>query len=345
MAGLDEVDAGQDRQAFGECLGQRSGQRRRRGGAGLSGGEQVDGHAGVDLGDHRADGVLGVAQRRYDERVVGDAEGSFGEGAGAAEDGVVHVDDLVDVLGLEERRADRLRGAHGEGVGGVDVEVAGPGHVAGYEGADVEVDVFEGVDEAGHVVDVLEVGGPVRAGLVFPDRHGGAGGAEVDPVAANLDGAVVVEAVPGELLGGHGDGLLDEGAGEVEAVVVEPTAGGNDDVDELGDGSADAVFLEEGEGGVVDGAAFAVREGLVPAAGLAGADGPVVLAGSGGPGGDPGGASSCSSAFVAHGVPLQARRRSLVGSWAAPSRTVAVWRSFKSRISKVAPGAAWSGAT
>ena len=207
------------------------------------------------------------------------------------------------VLGLEERRADRLRGAHGDGVGGVHVEVAGFDHVAGDEGADVEVDVLEGVHESGHVVDVPEVGGPVLPGLVVPDGDGGAGGAEVDPVAADVDGAVVVEAVPGEGLGGHADDLLDEAAGEVESVVVvEPAAGGDDDVDELGDGSADAVFLEEGEGGVVDGAALAVREGLVPAAGLAGADGLLLFSGSGGPGGDPGGSSAGSSAALWCGV-------------------------------------------
>ena len=56
------------------------------------------------------------------------------------------------MLGLEERRAHRLGGAHGYRVGAVQVEVPRLDHVAGHQGADVEVDVFEGVNEAGHVV-------------------------------------------------------------------------------------------------------------------------------------------------------------------------------------------------
>ena len=60
------------------------------------------------------------------------------------------------------------------------------------------MDVLEGVYEAGHVVDVLEVGWTVLPRLVLVDRHSGSRRAEVNPVAAHLDGAVVVEAVPGE---------------------------------------------------------------------------------------------------------------------------------------------------
>ena len=74
----------------------------------------------------------------------------------------------------------------------------------------MEVDVFERVDEAGHVVDVLEVRRTVLPGLVVPDGDGCACGAEVDPVAAHVYGPVVVEAMPGERLGGHVHGILDE---------------------------------------------------------------------------------------------------------------------------------------
>ena len=41
----------------------------------------------------------------------------------------------------------------------------------------------------------------------------------------------------------------------------------------------------------------------------------------------------------------QVRSRLLAGSWAGASRTVAVWRSLKSRISKVEPAVAYPGAT
>ena len=55
--------------------------------------------------------------------------------------------------------------------------------------------------------------------VVVPYRDGGASGAEVDAVAADHDGAVVVKTVPGELLGCYVHGVLDEGPGEVEALV------------------------------------------------------------------------------------------------------------------------------
>ena len=165
----------------------------------------------MHLGDHGARCVLCVAQGWDDEGVVGHAEGPLGERARLpAQHLVEHVDGLDDVFGLEERRTHRLGGAHGHRVGAVQVEVPGLDHVAGHERPDVEVDVFERVDEAGHVVDVVEIRWAVLAGFVVPDGDGRACGAEVDPVAAHVYGPVVVEAMPGERLGGHVHGILDE---------------------------------------------------------------------------------------------------------------------------------------
>ena len=208
----------------------------------------------------------------------------------------------------------------------------------------MEVDVFEGVDEAGHVVEVLEVGGSVLAGLVVPDRDGGSSGTEVDSIAADHDGAVVVEAVPGELLGRHADALLDQRPWEVEAfVVVDPPAGRYNDLDELGNGGAHAELLEHGERRVVDSAALRVGERLVGTARLAGADGLLVVGQAGGAGGYPGRSSPGTAGSIRLGG--HARTRSLAGSWAGSSSTVAVWRSPNRVISKVDPGASKTGST
>ena len=119
------------------------------------------------------------------------------------------------------------------------------------------MDVLEGVYEAGHVVDVLEVGWTVLPRLVLVDRHSGSPRAEVDPVAAHLDGAVVVEAVPGERLGRHVHGVLDQRAREVESpILIDPASGWDDNLNEFGDGRPHAELVEQGERCVVDGAAF-----------------------------------------------------------------------------------------
>ena len=115
-------------------------------------------------------------------------------------------------------------------------------------------------------------------GLVLPARDGGSRGAEVDSIATDHDGAVIVEAMPSELLGRHADALLDQCPWEVEAfVVVDPSAGRYDDLDELGNGGAHAELLEHGERRVVDSAALRVGERLVGTARLAVADGFLVV--------------------------------------------------------------------
>ena len=103
MTGVHQVDAGQGGQTLGEGLGQRAGQGSGRGSASLAGRQQIDGHTGAYLGDHGPHGVLGIAQRRHHEGVVGYTERTLGERPGlAAEHLVEHVDDLMHVFGLEK---------------------------------------------------------------------------------------------------------------------------------------------------------------------------------------------------------------------------------------------------
>ena len=74
MTGGKQVDAGQAGQAFGQGLRQRTGQGRRGSGPRLPGGNQFDGHPGVDLGHHAFGGLVGETQRRHHEGVVGGDE-------------------------------------------------------------------------------------------------------------------------------------------------------------------------------------------------------------------------------------------------------------------------------
>ena len=82
-------------------------------------GQQVDRHAPSGL-FHQAQGrIFGKAQGRHHEGVVADAEGPPGELTLGTQRHVEKVDALVNMLGLEHGRAQRLGGAGQDGVGGV----------------------------------------------------------------------------------------------------------------------------------------------------------------------------------------------------------------------------------
>ena len=108
VAGAEQVDVDQARQHLGDLLHDRAGERRRAGGAGLARGQQQHRHAGAHRGLEAAAGIGGELERRHDEAAGHRDERPRPPRRLAAGDQMQHRDRLVDVLGLDEARADVL---------------------------------------------------------------------------------------------------------------------------------------------------------------------------------------------------------------------------------------------
>ena len=89
--------------------------------------------------------------------------------------------------GRAESRADVLGGARDAGVGGVDVERYRVVDVAGDNRTLAKVDVFEGVDQAGDVVEVHQRRGAELAAFAVDHVDGGTAAAEMHFGAPGLE--------------------------------------------------------------------------------------------------------------------------------------------------------------
>ena len=272
MSGREGVDVDQSGQHLRHLLHHRAGQRGGAGRARLPRREQQDRHAASHPRLQAAAGILGEAQRRHHEAARHADEGTRPPARLVAGDPVQHRDGFVDVPGLHPARSDVLRGPGDRGVAGVEVEVAGIFHVAADDRPLEEVDVFEGVDQAGDVVEIRQGRFPVLAGPGIHDVHGGARGPEVHPVPGEFE--VVAGGLPVEhdVAGGVRHRVLDQRAGEEEpAIGAQPPSGRGDRFDAARDGLGQPDPLQHVERGGVDPLDPVLVEGPVPAADHAGA--------------------------------------------------------------------------
>ena len=144
--------------------------------------------------------------------------------------------------------------------------------------------MLQGVDEAGDVVEVAQVGLPVLAGARVDHVHRGAGGAEVHLVPRKLHVVPRVLPVEHDVAGRARHRVLDQGPGEEEpAVGAELPAGRGDRLDAARDGLGEPDPLQHVEGGGVDPLHLRLVEGPVPAARHAGAHRLLVFAKRRGP--------------------------------------------------------------
>ena len=266
----DGVDVDQAAQHLGDLLDHSAGQGRRRGGAGLSGGEQQDRHAAAHRRLEAAAGVLDEGHRRHHE-----AAGHGNEGPGtplvlAAGDGMQHGQRLLDVRRLDEAGADVLAGSRDGGVAGIEVEVARRGHVPGDDRALEEMDVLQRVGQPRHVVEVPEGRFAIGAGLGIDDVDRRAGGAEVDPRAAELHVERGIGRVQDDVPCRLCQGVLDQGARDHQApLVAQPRPGRGQHLDTAGNRIGETDLLKHVEGGGVDPPHLGRRQGPVAAPGQA----------------------------------------------------------------------------
>ena len=135
-------------------------------------------------------------------------------------------------------------------------------------GALEEMDVVEPIDDAGDVIEVLHRRFAILAAIGIDHVDGGAGGAEIDPLAPGLEVVAGILAVQGKMPARLGDGVLDQSAGKGQpAIGVEDRAGRGHGLDAGRNGVGEADLLQHIQGGVMDVQHLALAQRQVPAAG------------------------------------------------------------------------------
>ena len=157
------------------------------------------------------------------------------------------------MLGLDEARADVLGGAGDAGVGGVEVELARVGEIAGHDRALEEVDVVEAVDQAGDVVEVGERRLAIVAVCGLDHVHRRTRGAEMDLRVPGLEVVPRIGAMEHEAPPRPRQDVLDQGARQAQpAVAAEHRAGRGHQLDAGGDRIGEADLLQHVERRAVD---------------------------------------------------------------------------------------------
>ena len=195
-----------------------------------------------------------------------------------------HRERLVDVLGLHPARSDMLRRSGNRGVTGVEVEVPRILEVSADDRTLEEVDVLEGVDETGDVVEVRQGGLPVLASPGIDHVHRGPRGPEVHPVPGELEVMPGVLSVEHDAACGVSHRVFDEGTREEEpAFGTHPPARRRDRLDAAWNRLGQSDLLERVERRGMDPLDPVLVEGPVPAAGHTGAHRAIIFAKRGGP--------------------------------------------------------------
>ena len=268
-AGLDRVHVDQPAKALRPGLRHRAGQVGRRRGAGLGRRQQQDGHAALHGYPQAFEGVGCELQRRDDEAVRLADERTGAPRGLAAGDRVQHLEALLEVLVHRPARTDVLARAHHRAVERVDVQRVVVGDIARHAGPLEHVNVFAGIGDARHVVQVLRLGVPVQRVLRVRDHDGGAGGGEVHSRAAQVQVPPWVLAVQHQVSAGVLEGLFHQRARHAQApVVAEHGAGRGAGFDAVGRGVGEPHPFENPEGVVHDGEHAFVGKGSELSAGL-----------------------------------------------------------------------------
>ena len=158
MPGLDGIDVDEAGQHFGDFLRQGTGQRGRRGGAGLPGRQQQHGHAAADGHFQAPTGVGREFHRRHHEAVGLADKRALAPLLLAAGDRVQHLEGLDQMVGVHPAAAHVLGRAHDRGIAGVEIHLVRIGNIARHDGALEEMDVIHDVDDAADVVQILDRG-------------------------------------------------------------------------------------------------------------------------------------------------------------------------------------------
>jgi hypothetical protein len=151
---------------------------------------------------------------------MGLAERFFGKLAGAAGDGVEHVDDRIDVFADGEIGAHRFLRATHQAIGGVDIELEDIGHIGGDAATRKPGYVRQRIDETGEVRQILQCRWPVEVCIQVERLYRGATGAEVNAVSADLEAVIFVAAVKNEGLAGAVDDVFDHISRKTESSQV-----------------------------------------------------------------------------------------------------------------------------
>ena len=189
------------------------------------------------------------------------------------------------MLGLHPARSDVLRRSGNRGVTGIEVEVPRILEVTTDDRTLEEVDVLEGVDEAGDVVEVGQGGLAVLAGAGIDDVHRGPRGSEVHLVPGELQIVARVLPVKHDVAGGVRHRVLDQCTREEESTFgAELPPGRGDRLDAAWNRLGQSDLLERVERRGMDPLDPVLVEGPVPAAGHTGAHRAIIFAKRGRPG-------------------------------------------------------------
>ena len=110
--------------------------------------------------------------------------------------------------------------ARDRGVAGVEIHVVGIGQVAADDRALEEMDMFQRIDGAGAVIEVLNGAVAVSAGVGVDDADRRARRAEMHLLAPGFQVEFRILAIQDEVAPRLGDHILDHGAGEPKAPVL-----------------------------------------------------------------------------------------------------------------------------
>ena len=272
-AGLERVDVAQSGQHLGHRLHDRSRQGRGRGRPRLARREEQHRHAAGDGDLQAAAGILREAQRRHDE-AAGEADEWPGPPRSlAAGHQMEDLEAGIQRVAAAEAGADMLGGAGDAGIERVEVQLHRAHHVAWNQGALEEMDMVQGVDDPGRIVEIPQERFAIFPGLQVDHVHGRSGRAEMHLAAPRLQ--VVPRLLPeqGEASRGTGDHVLDQGPRETQPpVLVDVGAASRAGLDAGGQRLRHAQPFEHVERCRMDGADLPFAKGTVAAAFEPGAD-------------------------------------------------------------------------
>ena len=171
-----------------------------------------------------------------------------------------------DVRGMGERRADGLARSGKAGVGGVDVEFEGVGHVPCHQGTDAVVHVGARIDHPHDGKEVVKRGVAIATGCGIEHVDGSATGTGMDQTGTRIDTPVLDKARHGHAPGCPRQRLLDSRSWKEKAAVpASPGAIIACQPDEPVRSRCHADPLENGKGVIDDRVAGRVIEWREPA--------------------------------------------------------------------------------
>ena len=212
---------------------------------------------------------MGELQRRHHEAVGLTDKRSRPPLGLAAGDHVQHLQALLEVLIYRPTGTDVLAGAHHAAVEGIDVQRVVIGNISRDAGPLKHVNVFAGVGDARHVVEILRLGIPVKPFLRVGHHDRGAGGGEVHPGAAQVQVPLRVLTVQHQISPGLLQRPFDQTSRHAQTpVVAEHGANGSAGFDAMRGGVGETHPVENPEGVVRDGLNAGCGQGLELSPGL-----------------------------------------------------------------------------